>query len=362
MKLKRGRGRPKGSKNKPKTEIDKVEDKVETTPKRRGRPKGSKNKVKLDKVKDTQDTTPKKRGRPKGSKNKVKKVKKIETKAHQTNKRGRGRPKGSKNKPKDNQETKAKVTPEFLQAGKIVYAGGGGELTPFPDVSTYKQTKRQEGLVDAWLLENVLDVGKTSNSALMRKFRILDISKATDTDRKELNEFLFGKDETYLTAKKKRGRIKPVQEKPKAKKTPEITEEDKADTSETSEVNEAPKRKRGRPRKTPEPVVEEGEVIISEVKSSKFLGYCPGGCDALLSDSNKVSDRKVECYSCGGRIWIKDLLEESSKEKPKTEKEWYEGSVSLDFCTDIRPITSSKPVLNEEKAEDSDILDEEKDD
>ena len=47
--VKRGRGRPKGSKNKPKTD---------NQPKRkRGRPKGSKNKPKID-------TTPKKRGRP----------------------------------------------------------------------------------------------------------------------------------------------------------------------------------------------------------------------------------------------------------------------------------------------------------
>ena len=47
--VKRGRGKPKGSKNKPKTD---------NQPKRkRGRPKGSKNKPKID-------TTPKKRGRP----------------------------------------------------------------------------------------------------------------------------------------------------------------------------------------------------------------------------------------------------------------------------------------------------------
>ena len=47
--MKRKRGRPKGSKNKPKVEA--------TTPKKRGRPKGSKNKPK-------KETQVKKRGRP----------------------------------------------------------------------------------------------------------------------------------------------------------------------------------------------------------------------------------------------------------------------------------------------------------
>ena len=55
------RGRPKGSKNKPKD----TPTEVPTEPKKRGRPKGSKNKPK-----DT-PTQPKKRGRPKGSKNKT---------------------------------------------------------------------------------------------------------------------------------------------------------------------------------------------------------------------------------------------------------------------------------------------------
>ena len=60
-KAKRGPGRPKGSKNKSKTDVKVVQ-------RGRGRPKGSKNKVK------TEVTAPKVkrgRGRPKGSKNKV---------------------------------------------------------------------------------------------------------------------------------------------------------------------------------------------------------------------------------------------------------------------------------------------------
>ena len=78
------RGRPKGSKNKPKD----TPTEVPNEPKKRGRPKGSKNKPK-----DTSTEVPpepKKRGRPKGSKNKPK-----DTSTHP---KKRGRPKGSKNK------------------------------------------------------------------------------------------------------------------------------------------------------------------------------------------------------------------------------------------------------------------------
>jgi hypothetical protein len=70
------RGRPVGSKNKPKVE----------EPRRRGRPPGSKNKPKVDTT-----ATPKRRGRPPGSKNKPKVTTEIKK---------RGRPVGSKNKPK----------------------------------------------------------------------------------------------------------------------------------------------------------------------------------------------------------------------------------------------------------------------
>jgi len=79
------RGRPAGSKNKPK-------DVVPDAPKKRGRPAGSKNKPK-DVAPATE--TPKKRGRPTGSKNKPKHV----SPATETPKK-RGRPTGSKNKPK----------------------------------------------------------------------------------------------------------------------------------------------------------------------------------------------------------------------------------------------------------------------
>jgi len=87
------RGRPKGSKNKPKVVAEAA------APKKRGRPKGSKNKPKVVEV---VATAPKKRGRPKGSKNKSKTSNGMSASngAADPAKRKRGRPKGSKNKPK----------------------------------------------------------------------------------------------------------------------------------------------------------------------------------------------------------------------------------------------------------------------
>ena len=89
------RGRPKGSKNKPKDDLPEITD----TPKKRGRPAGSKNKPKEPDVSKDISETPKKRGRPAGSKNKPK-VTDVSKDISETPKK-RGRPAGSKNKPKD---------------------------------------------------------------------------------------------------------------------------------------------------------------------------------------------------------------------------------------------------------------------
>lgn len=93
--VKRGRGRPKGSKNKPKTDTDSAT--TDAPVKRgRGRPKGSTNKPKA-----ASSTSAAKRGpgRPKGSKNKTT-TDAATSDTPASAKRGRGRPKGSKNKPK----------------------------------------------------------------------------------------------------------------------------------------------------------------------------------------------------------------------------------------------------------------------
>jgi hypothetical protein len=79
--IKRGRGRPKGSKNKPKPEHVPVEPEIKRG---RGRPKGSKNKPKPEHVPIVEPTAPRKRGRPR----------KIVTEAPEPTtpkKRGRGR-------------------------------------------------------------------------------------------------------------------------------------------------------------------------------------------------------------------------------------------------------------------------------
>ncbi|GER46718.1 transcription factor jumonji domain-containing protein [Striga asiatica] len=121
------RGRPKGSKNKPKILLVEKKDGVIRI-ERRGRPKGSKNKLKNDAIETSNGVVRvERRGRPKGSKNKPKtgvssgpeeemqvgtlvRVVKIEggikdTVIEEVNERGKdgiivGRPKGSKNKKK----------------------------------------------------------------------------------------------------------------------------------------------------------------------------------------------------------------------------------------------------------------------
>ena len=112
---KRGRGRPKGSKNKATLAKEQAAQKQLTasaaTEKRgRGRPKGSKNKATLAKEQVAQDqltassaTEKRGRGRPKGSKNKATLAKEQAAQKQlavsvASEKRGRGRPKGSKNK------------------------------------------------------------------------------------------------------------------------------------------------------------------------------------------------------------------------------------------------------------------------
>ena len=112
---KRGRGRPKGSKNKATLAKEQEAKNKETTTlatekRGRGRPKGSKNKATLAKEQAAQKqlavsaaSEKRGRGRPKGSKNKATLAKEQAAQKQlavsaASEKRGRGRPKGSKNK------------------------------------------------------------------------------------------------------------------------------------------------------------------------------------------------------------------------------------------------------------------------
>ena len=274
-------------------------------------------------------STPKKRGRPVGSKNKTTK---IPPKAKTS--------KGSKVSKVSKVSTESTFT-EFLQAGKIIFNKNGVELAGFPDVSAYKQTKRQNGLVDKWLLEQARATG---------------IEVSDDADRQALNEALFGEGKDYTTAKKRRGRVsapKAEVEKPKATKNTKNTKDTFTESGEPKE----PQKRRGRPPKA-KPLVEEGHtnkvespLLESTITASKFLGYCPNGCDAVLTMNDQVGDCQVQCYRCANKILINDLCSETSREKPKSDKEYMESTVSLDF--DIRPTTSMNkpPLFDSERVE-----------
>ena len=124
---KRGRGRPKGSKNKKTQEREAAEGKKLIVPKRSpGRPKGSKNKKTLEReaaeraAAEAAAQAPKRRGRPKGRPKGSKNKKTLEREAAeraaaeaaaQAPKR-RGRPKGSKNKKTLEREVAERVAAE----------------------------------------------------------------------------------------------------------------------------------------------------------------------------------------------------------------------------------------------------------
>jgi hypothetical protein len=109
----RGRGRPKGSKNKSKVEAI-AEQPEQTEQRRRGRPVGSKNKPKVEAVAEVEQneqpeqTAPRRRGRPAGSKNRPK-VEAVAAPVEQTEQKRRGRPVGSKNKSKGQTEAVAET-------------------------------------------------------------------------------------------------------------------------------------------------------------------------------------------------------------------------------------------------------------
>lgn len=84
--IKRGKGRPKGSKNKSKDLVQaiKIEEGAEPLPfgkRGKGRPKGSKNKIKLinqpNMGSEIEQTIRKRKGRPPGSKNRVNSVESV---------------------------------------------------------------------------------------------------------------------------------------------------------------------------------------------------------------------------------------------------------------------------------------------
>lgn len=59
-------------------------------------------------------------------------------------------------------------------------------------------------------------------------------------------------------------------------------------------------------------------------KSYKFLGYCPGKCDAMINKSDLVSKRVYVCWKCGKRKGISKLKQKTSfsKDAPTTKREF----------------------------------------
>lgn len=112
--------------------------------------------------------------------------------------------------------------------------------------------------------------------------------------------------------------------KPKVKNTP----------TECSEATIAPKKKRGRPRKTPEKVSTESteevkrgrgrpkkvstecEVDMSNVRTYMLLGWCPSHeCKGFITNGD-IEEGKVTiviCPRCGARHKISDLITQDKK-------------------------------------------------
>jgi len=87
------------------------------------------------------------------------------------------------------------------------------------------------------------------------------------------------------------------------------------------------KRKRGRPKKIVEPVIE-AIVPPSDMKKTKFLGYCPK-CDFMIVKRDLISKFLFICPSCNKRARIKQLKKElkRSEPRPATKKEYLENTI-----------------------------------
>lgn len=86
------------------------------------------------------------------------------------------------------------------------------------------------------------------------------------------------------------------------------------------------------------------EVVLppSNVKKSKFLGYCPK-CRSIVTKKDLESKFIFNCFSCGKRARIKMLKESMSTEKtPMTKKEYLEHSVNAEHI-DMPPLHDLDP-------------------
>ena len=239
---KRGRGRPKGSKNKAtlanQNEAQKQLTASAANEKRgRGRPKGSKNKATLAKEQAAQKqqtassaTAKRGRGRPKGSKNKAtlaneQAAQKQLTASAASEKRGRGRPKGSKNKATLANEQAAQKQLEVSAASE---KRGRGR----PKGSKNKATLANEQAAQKQL---------TASSATAKRGR--GRPKGSKNKATLANEQAAQKQLTASSATAKRGRGRPKGSKNKATLAKEQAAQKHLTASAATE-----KRGRGRPK------------------------------------------------------------------------------------------------------------------
>lgn len=130
--LRRGKGRPKGSKNKPKLKLEPSEPQIKEEAifwkRGKGRPKGSKNKIKnLEKA--------------------VKKFERLNIREEIKEKRNRGRPKGVRNRPKS--EPSVESSSELNEIG---------ELPEVPDFSAMESTNCCRRCTNRSLKEQLLSL------------------------------------------------------------------------------------------------------------------------------------------------------------------------------------------------------------
>ena len=266
---KRGRGRPKGSNNKATLAKEQAAQKQQTassaTAKRgRGRPKGSKNKATLAKEQAAQKqltvsaaSEKRGRGRPKGSKNKTtfaneQAAQKQLAVSAASEKRGRGRPKGSKNKAilAKEQAAQKQLTASAAteKRGRGRPKGSKNKITLAKEQAAQKQqtassatAKRGRGRPKGSKNKATLAKEQTSSSANAKRGR--GRPKGSKNKATLANEQAAQKQLTASAATEKRGRGRPKGSKNKATLAKEQAAQKQLTASAATE-----KRGRGRPK------------------------------------------------------------------------------------------------------------------
>jgi len=138
-----------------------------------------------------------------------------------------------------------------------------------------------------------------------------------------------------MAIKRKRGRPKGSKNKPKVPSTETVKS---APKKKDSLVSSEPKKKRGRPRKVDQVekkfsrnVSKSDDIDMSNVKTFKFLGYCPK-CEAMIG-STDLEEGKKTIFRCGcgkrARVKLLKLSRNVVGDRPKTKKEFLEQTIDV---------------------------------